>query len=107
MKAKQLLTDNNLHNTHWGKNIIKAENRGAFTTENDSDAGNWVTCACGQHTKGILKDEFNKPDDKVLEYLGMQFTIDVVRQEFFKAAETLIQIEKRVIELLKDKSNES
>jgi len=118
MKAKQLLVDNNLHNTHWGKRIIDAENRGEFTNKDKTDAGSWVTCACGQHSNDIVfvKDEHDVlgyPEDSHLYMYGIDFSDVVIMSHasdtnpYIEAAETLIEIEKRVIELLTDESNEN
>jgi hypothetical protein len=113
--AHKLLLENNLHKSHWGLRIISAENFGAFTPEDESDGSSWFFCACGKLDDHIILESsrFDKaPKDKLLFRLGVNFAeyvdvdigdpsdFDVSR--FYSAAECLIRIENRSIELLKE-----
>ena len=103
MTAKQLLTDANLHATHWGQRIIAAEETGAFTAQDRDDANNWTTCACSKQDPRIPRNKFGSaPCDNTLRRIG-QYFLDCVRADAYtEAAETLIAIERRAAEILAD-----
>ena len=102
------LTEHDLHETFWGKKIIAAEARGHFTESDLSMAGNWVTCACGKQSPAIPRVtnrhsfDLAAPLDGVLYDMGFTFAGEVADNAFFFAALTLIEIEKRAIELLRE-----
>ncbi len=104
--AEQRLTEHNLHNSHWGKRIIKAERVGGFTFADKLDAHNWTTCACGKqdpriprHTDIRVK---NMLIDNTLTNLGVRFYADVKEGKYLESANTLIGIEQRSIEILEE-----
>ena len=96
--ANKILTDANLNNSYWGKRIISAEKRGYFI-KNDRDASRvWVTCACGK-LEGIERDIEGVPVDDKLRKLGLTFSVLIYDDNFVTAAITLVDIEKRALEL--------
>ena len=103
MSAQEILEEANLQDAYWGKLIILAETRpGGFTGAEQSEAGNWPTCACGRTTCDIprhsLQEEGNTgPLDEHLHSLGMEFYNAVCVDDFEMAARTLVEIEKRAI----------
>ena len=96
--VKELLTKHHLHDSVWGKRILKACKEG-FTYDDISKANSWVTCACGEATGVPRQNDKGSPLDHRLRGLGLRFAIDVEEQEPMKAAEVLIEIEKRAIEV--------
>lgn len=100
MTAKQLLTEANLHATHWGKRIITAEELHSTTRADINDSGAWPTCACGKQDPRIPRGLGGAPLDENLEELGVAFYQHVCAHRFFEAAETLIAIERRAAEIL-------
>ena len=100
MKAEQYLIKHNLDKTYWGKKIIAAEKRGWFTNFNSSEAGNWVTCACGRLDKR-LHDYWGVPEDEQLRVLGYEFSAHINSDNFYLAAVTLNKIEKRAAIVLR------
>jgi hypothetical protein len=100
MTAKQLLTEANLHATHWGKRIITAEEFHGTTPSDLSDSGEWTTCACGKQDPRIPRTKSGAPIDEYLEELGVAFYQNVCAHRFLEAAETLIAIERRAAEIL-------
>jgi len=100
MTAKELLTEANLHATHWGRRIITAEELQGTTPADISDSGEWTTCACGKQNPRIPRTKLGCPIDKYLEELGTAFYEHVCAHRFLEAAETLIAIEQRAAELL-------
>lgn len=96
MNTKNILTEMNLQDTHWGRRIIQAEERGEFSDKDIELAESWVTCACGKTSHDIpRRDGLASPvDDKLREY-GEQFEIDLEDNDFTQAALTLIDIEQR------------
>jgi hypothetical protein len=100
MTAKQLLTEANLHATHWGQRIIRAEETGAFTGRDASESGEWTTCACGKQDPRIPRYYDGEPHDGGLMLYGMRFVDYVSANQYTEAADTLIAIEHRAAELL-------
>ena len=114
--AHKLLHKNNLHNSHWGLRIIAAENLGEFTDEDESLASLWISCACGKLDSHVQINSNGEPEDTLLSNLGVEFSDWVkvipdgwligitnnVNDEFHGAAVTLVQIEQRSLELLKE-----
>lgn len=99
MTAQRILERVGLANSHWGKRIIEAEVRGKFTFIDSEDAGDWVACACGKATADIPRDDDNCPLDQDLIILGALFECNVSANRFIKAAETLVKIENRAIQV--------
>jgi hypothetical protein len=99
MSARELLTSAGLHESHWGRRIIAAED-GGFTGREKEDAFSWVTCACGKLDPRIPRYGSKVPKDQTLTILGSQFYKAVDRDQPLRAAETLIDIEKRAAEIL-------
>jgi len=101
--ATDILTRTGYNTSYWGKKIIAAEQRGYFTESNKDQSGNWVTCACGKSCGSIefeYKDGYPvRPVDPNLYSLGIDFNNAVEMNCFVKAAEVLLDIERRVIEL--------
>lgn len=93
--ALEILTDAGLHNSYWGKRIIKAEKRGEFTEGDVKKAGSWTTCACGKQDPRIPRDEEGAPCDVYLWELGLGFNGKVYTHQVVQAARTLVKIEKR------------
>ena len=112
MKAHGLLVENRLEDTHWGLRIIKAEERGWFTSVDCYDSGEWMSCACGQLDEHVKRNDSGVPLDAELENEGGDFSSYIngpiwstgddgkVVSSFYLAAECLIRIENRSIELL-------
>ena len=102
--AKELLEEAGLDDTVWGCVIINAEFRGGFTENDANDAVSWFFSADGD---GILmvhakRDKYGRAHpDHYLYSRGLEFNCCVSNNWFFSAAETLIKIEKRTIELLR------
>jgi hypothetical protein len=115
MKAHGLLVENRLEDTYWGKKIIAAEENGWFYTVDCHESGEWFSCACGQLDEHVDRNDSGVPLDAELENEGCDFS-DYVNgpiwstgddgklvSSFYLAAECLIRIEKRSIELLSEK----
>ena len=109
--AHKLLFENKLHESHWGLRIIEAEINGKFTYLDEDDASKWMSCACGKLDEHIERNKtmrggagFGSPKDEELFSLGEDFSVYVDEDsfEFYHAANMLIGIEKRSIELLKE-----
>jgi hypothetical protein len=125
LPAHKLLYDANQDQSHWGIRIINAEIRGYFKVTDDEDSSQWLSCACGKlddHIKvhgessTISSALHNSPVDNLLYTLGIRFSNyvdafttvtyiynDLTHTEitsiFYSAAETLIAIEARSLEL--------
>jgi hypothetical protein len=123
--AHKLLFENNLHESHWGLRIIEAEIKGYYPEIDKIDSESWLSCACGKldrHVKTNMNDmtmDVGAPLDFTLRSLGVKFDrlIDITDYifiggkriiftydytTFYCAAETLVAIEKRSIELLEE-----
>jgi hypothetical protein len=113
--AHKLLFENNLHESHWGLRIIYAELDGGFDDDDECDASQWLSCACGKlddHIE-VVPEGTNKapnsPIDRILFTLGNDFANAVEENpdrsenvcQFYESAQILIKIEARSIELLK------
>jgi hypothetical protein len=87
--------------THWGARILAAEARGAFTEDDEADAGDWATCACGSlDGPGIERGEmWGEPLDADLRHLGNRFMRTIANGDAPEAARTLVAIEERAAEL--------
>jgi hypothetical protein len=104
-EAKQLLVEAGLDNSHWGKRIIIAGDRGWFTDDENEMAGSWVTCACGKLDDGIDRQRCGEPADDRLGRLGFRFNEYVDHDYYLAAAQCLIDIEHRAIEVLNEQQN--
>lgn len=108
MTAEELLTEEGLAHTHWGQRIIAAEKTGCFTCNDKDNSADWVTCACGKsNLPHRMKDIDSAPLDATLRGYGMAFWVKVVNDDFLVAARILIEIENRVIALMKETSSTS
>ena len=109
-EAEQLLIKHDLHRTFWGKIMVKAEVIGRFTGDEKELAEEWTTCACGYPQSPLIpRDSLtNEPIDSQLSDLGVRFDDVIARHDFFKAAEILVDIEKRAEVVLNEleKTNE-
>jgi len=101
--ATEILTQAHLHLMYWGKKIIAAEKRGHFTQSNIDEASQWTTCACGRMLPSIETEDGCRPADFKLQCLGEDFTNFVTYDAFEDAAETLVAIEERAMELLPER----
>lgn len=97
----QTLVDARIAKTSWGRRIIRAEARGAFTGDAKEDANNWTTCACGKQDPRLLGGMARRPMDYDLRQLGYDFGYQVRNDNFLGAARTLIAIEDRAGFLLR------
>lgn len=100
--VRNLLTENKLEKTHWGKIIIEADEQhmDMFEPEDVAKAGDWVTCACGEATANIAKDKLGYPTDPFLLILGGDFYAAVMDSNPEEAAFIMIKIEKRASTLV-------
>ncbi|WP_114752340.1 hypothetical protein [Pleomorphovibrio marinus] len=65
-------------------------------------AGDWVTCACGNQCSIIPRDVFGCPLDPLLDVQGKVFLTLIGLEKWEKAKETLLKIEKRSEEIIKE-----
>lgn len=93
--ARETLREAGLLRTTWGGVIVKAEARGWFTKHQQSLAGNWTTCACGELSVLIPTDDQGTPVDLDLRRAGQAFASMVVRHKAKAAARLLVEIEAR------------
>ena len=110
-EVNEILEDAGLHDSVWGKRILKACEEGTFSGQDKELAGSWVTCACGEVTAGIPrgKDRYSStytlsdemvPQDAKLERLGLTFFYAVSEgHHCTTAAKLLVEIEARAIEV--------
>lgn len=84
----------------WPVRIAEARKRGEFTEEDNDAAGDWVTCACGHQDAGIPRNPIGCPLDKELDDLGMHFYSAVCDNNFDKAEDILVSIQRRAVEVL-------
>ena len=99
MSAKQILTENNLHESVWGRRIISAESTGKFTSFDLENSADWVTCACGYRSELIETDEIGAPIDSLLFNKGAEFYLSVAMNRYEDAAKALVAIEQRAVML--------
>lgn len=100
MTAKKYLTECGLQDSHWGKRIIKAEEREYFTDEDKRDSMDWFSCACGKLDKRIGRNTSGIPVDDTLYDLSRCFNLYCYEDDIFEAAKCLVLINKREAELL-------
>lgn len=62
----------------------------------------WVTCACGSLCKQIPRTINGRPVDRLLTQLGLDFFKYITEKDIINSKKTLIQLEKRSIELIKE-----
>jgi len=111
--AREILTNAKLGNTHWGRRIIAAERRGAFTSKDNADSRSWQTCACGKQDPRIPRCDPSPgrpgdpsmrwdlcPTDSQLAQMGSDFFDAVSFRDFQKAAKLVVGIEARSVEVL-------
>ena len=99
-EALTILIRAGISDTHWGRRIWEAEERGHFTDEDIEDSASWVTCACGKLSPLVPVEPSGMPLDGKLSFLGTQFNEDVSEGGFEDAAWRLVDIEKRATRLL-------
>ena len=89
---------------NWFERIAAARKRGKFSDMDCKDAGNWVTCACGEQDKSLMKiDRAGKthyPDDAELRNLGGYFQDMVLGDSFDNASKVLAAIQDRAATIL-------
>ncbi len=95
-----ILHQHNLHNSHWGKRIIKAGQRGHFLFEDRVDANYWTTCACGKQDPRIPRECNGRPKNQRLVELGGRFARMVEEDKILSAARLLVKIEAEAAEIL-------
>lgn len=91
----------------WHERIDAAEKRGEFTLKDRIDAGNWVTCACGEQDERIQRHFGGEPYDAILNRQGTLFMDAVDADDFDAARITLAAIERRAAELLAGHTEEN
>lgn len=96
--ARDILTEENLHESNWGLRIIKAEQFGGFNKDDRIDADYWSTCPCSELGDHVERNASGDPADKNLNIYGMKFDMYVANDDSYSAALTLIAIKK--LELL-------
>ena len=103
-EAKKLLVEAGYDKTRWGARIILAEKRHHFTGKEANKGSDWISCACGELDSHIemMPYEDDGPADRQLNDLGVCFGRHVYNDEFLLAARTLIAIEERSVELLRE-----
>ena len=108
--TKQILTKAGLQDSHWGKIILEAENRGNFTEDDADKAQEWVTCACGKVNSDIERHIDGIPVDITLGDLGEDFAkivgMNMVEYRYKRAANTLVEIEQRALVVSSTKSHD-
>ena len=60
----------------------------------------WVTCACGQLCKELLRYSDNMPEDGILQTLGMIFSELIEKRDWKNARIILDDIEERTLFLI-------
>ena len=105
--AHKLLFESNLHKSHWGLRIIAAESNGYYEKKDTAAASSWFSCACGKLDGHIARNMLGVPLDDDLRRLGNMFDIWVanhhrISSRFLHAAEYLVAIENRSLELMKE-----
>jgi hypothetical protein len=102
LSARELLVNAGLDKSVWGLDIIKAAELGRVTYEMKQDAQCWSSCACGKLDAHIQKTSDGEPEDYELRRLGYEFSKCARQDRIVDAAETLIAIEARSIELFNE-----
>lgn len=100
--AKDYLVEKGYDRTVWGRRIIAAEERGHFTLKDNQEAIKWHHCACGNLDEhpAIKKAFNNKPEDIALRAYGARFSGSVRFDNLENAANLLVKINKRAVELI-------
>lgn len=101
--AHFILSCYNLSLSLWGQKIIRAENKGGFTLDDQSDAMDWESCACGSASNPVVMRNAHPdglglavgPLDIQLKELGQLFYNAVYQDDFMRAARLLVAIERR------------
>lgn len=100
--AREILKENRLLSSYWGRRIVKAEERGAFNLADKRASGSWTTCACGKQDPLIPRGCFGAPNDSALGFWGVEFCGHVLNDRFPEAASALVKIERRAAEVLRE-----
>jgi hypothetical protein len=100
--AKEILKENRLLSSYWGRRIVKAEERGYRNKTDALKASSWQTCACGRQDDRIPRDDEGVPMDSALSDLGCSFYVHILNNRFDFAAQTLVKIERRAAEVLRE-----
>lgn len=66
----------------------------------DSQARDWVTCACGNQCAVLPRNDDGEPQDRRLSELGMNFFDAICDHNVLDAREVLTEIEQRSAYLL-------
>ena len=86
----------------WGRRIIKAQERVWFSEKDRHLSAKWDCCACGELDADIPRYESGVPIDEVLADEGNGFFLLAQENKFQLAAECLVRIQKRAVEVIQD-----
>jgi hypothetical protein len=101
--AKEILREHRLLPSYWGRRIVKAEERSRFAEKDARHSASWQTCACGRQDERIPRDDHEgAPIDEELQDLGYAFYSFVLQHNPRGAANTLVKIERRAAEVLRE-----
>jgi hypothetical protein len=100
--ARTHLIENGLASTFWGRRIIGAEEKGRFTRDDRDLAEGWTTCACGKSDPRIPRSSSGIPLDHQMSVNGIRFYRRIFSHNFLEAAQTLVLIERRATELIRE-----
>ena len=89
--ARSIITHARLAGDAWGLRIILAEQRDAFTPQDQQEAGGWVNWL----THGCTASKRRFEGDPALRLLGRAFEDHVRDQEYIKAANVYVQMKRR------------
>jgi len=94
---------------YWKRAIREAIKRGdRFIVSDFIKVAAWHTCACGELSKRIPRDENGTPKDRQLRKLGIRFATIVTTDKTHKAEEMRLKIKHRaaivIAQSRKDKS---
>ena len=90
----------------WLERLERAQTRGEFTAEDRRLAGDWNSCAVGEHLHAHASLTYGTgvelliPDDLSLFQLGVQFCAEVTHDQVEEAKTTYSRITGRVTTLL-------
>jgi hypothetical protein len=101
--AREILHENRLLSSYWGRRIVKAEEQSRFTEKDVRHSASWQTCACGRQDDRIPRDDREgAPIDEDLQDLGYAFYSFVLQHNPRGAANVLVKIERRAAEVLRE-----
>ena len=101
--AKCMLTEEDLHDTVWGKRIIAAEgSEHGFSETMKLRSRRWLTCACGTTEGVFMSRETGAPNNPDIEEWGHEFSKAVLQSDTTRAAKMLVCIQRQAIIELAD-----